>query len=82
MIKVKEFRNPSRFLDEMINEFLSENDVNIIDIKYIANQSTFGSFPSALMIYEEKAPDVTKVYLDSVEYTKAHSNEECITREF
>lgn len=64
MIKVKEFRNPSRFLDEMINEFLSENNVKIIDIKYIANQGTFGSFPSALMIYEEKAPDVNKTYIN------------------
>ena len=66
MIQVKTFviknsDNPAHHerLDGMINTFLAENDIEVIDIKYstaMAPTSTGGYFwkPSAMLIYKTK----------------------------
>lgn len=66
MIKVKTFviknsDNPHHHerLDEYINKFLAENDIEVIDIKFstaMAQTSVGGYFwkPSAMLIYKEK----------------------------
>ena len=64
MIKVKTFfmksQNPLQheILDEYINSFLAENDVEVIDIKYsvaaVEGQNGSRVYPSALLIYKTK----------------------------
>ena len=45
-VRVKEFRNMS---DDLVNEFLSDHDGNIIDIRYEANK--WGT--NILVVYKE-----------------------------
>lgn len=56
MIKVKEFYE-NGVLDKQINEFVKENDIEIIDIKYSAFIENFDMLyvgSRALLIYKDK----------------------------
>lgn len=66
MIQVKTFiignsHNPLHHgrLDNQINKFIKENDIEVIDIKYstsaITNGMEFQWIPSAMLIYKENA---------------------------
>ena len=66
MIQVKTFiignsHNPIHHdrLDDKINKFISENDIEVIDIKYSTSAITTGMgfqwIPSAMLIYKENA---------------------------
>ena len=63
MIKVKTFFNNSKNyhhydrLDESINSFLAENDVEVVDVKYsvaIGGSSGQDAYQSAMLIYKTK----------------------------
>ena len=41
-------------LSYQINEFLNENDVEVIDIKHSSSRGDSGRFCTALLIYKEK----------------------------
>ena len=56
MIKVKEFRNTYKKLYNMINEFISDSNIQVIDIKYVSVQTNNGSYTSALVIYDDLTP--------------------------
>lgn len=52
-MKTKLFVSPRYYgdtIDEQINEFLENNNIEIVDIKL----STMGELPCALLIYKEK----------------------------
>lgn len=65
MIKVKTFfpnsQNPLHLnrLDSLINAFIAENDIEVIDIKYdtsaVNTDSGIIFYPSAMLIYRAKA---------------------------
>ena len=64
MIQVKTFRTKSQNpvhlgkLDDAINAFLQENDIEVIDIKYdtaaVDSNGQMNFYPSALLIYKTK----------------------------
>ena len=66
MVKVKTFTMGSNhnilkheILDNQINKFLSENDVEVVDVKYstcygVTSRDSLCWIPTALLIYKEK----------------------------
>lgn len=51
-------RNPLHHerLDDKINKFIKENDIEVIDIKYSTAIIESGWIPSAMLIYKENEP--------------------------
>ena len=65
MIKVKTFTINSKntahheMLDDKINKWLAENDVEVVDVKYstcygVTSRDSLCWIPTALLIYKEK----------------------------
>ena len=53
MIKIKEFVEGESSIEEQINKFIKENDIDIVDIKYtVVCDKPFGLISFALLVYK------------------------------
>lgn len=55
MIKTKEFygRMPGNQLDSQINDFLANDNIQYVDVKYSVSTGGYETVHGALLIYEE-----------------------------
>lgn len=57
MIKTKLFTTPGEGLDLEVNDFLAENNVEVIDIKFQTAITDRRAFNTALLIYKDGGQD-------------------------
>lgn len=57
MIKTKQFTSLDDEVDLKINDFLSENHVEVVDIKFQTTSTDRRAFNTALLIYKDGGQD-------------------------